>query len=447
MHDGHQNITLAISGDSLVGEFRDAAPRSIGPDGKVIIQVSTPYRPDTVYDVPATVIGYRDNLSVLRYDSTLPTIPETRLGLLRYLADSDQGFIAADIGSGLLTDRGGDLEIVLPSGTPIKSSSEPLSLVHVSGTQPPVIDDLGRFAFVGTAGPPGSDIPTLSGVFQEMPEGVRLIANRGGVAPVEGSLGFLTFGDLQSNGSGHLTFSAGLGGTNPPVNALWAVNPDGSLRLVASGSPQYPVANGVYFNHFEFEPPRPGQDLLPSRPFNRVINEEGRVAFAARSAVWDDGFCQFCIWSEGRTGELEQIIAAGDPVNGAPGSLFAGANRYDALSMNATGQLAVVASLTGDSSSAVLLADPRTGVLTAVVKSGDVLSVPDATGAVVPRVVERVSSPGTEFLNDRGEVLVYALFTDGTWGLFVASIPEPSTGVATAMVLALVAMRRHSPAV
>jgi hypothetical protein len=79
-----------------------------------------------------------------------------------------------------------------------------------------------------------------------------------------------------------------------------------------------------------------------------------------------------------------------------------------------------------------------------VVKSGDTLPVPDATGSLTPRVVEEVLGQGTDFLNDRGEALFYARFTDGTWGVFVASVPEPRSVMVAALGIAMSVMKQKS---
>jgi hypothetical protein len=334
-------------------------------------------------------------------------------------------------GEGFQSDRNGALEIILDEEVVADVGGGVVAPVTRNGSFAFATDDSGKVLFLGgAAAVAGSD--SFFGLFMEAESGLRALARRGYDTPIAGLSPFAGFGDLNMNGEGFAVFTARHLAVGPTSSSLWATTAAGELRLVAQANDGLSVPGQTNFAPFTFMPPSLPEFPTVAQQKQIVINEEGRVAFRAQAASIGYG-----VWSEGRTGELELVAYDGMSVSGANGLQFAGLKGFQSLAMNEEGRLAISARLTGEDQSAILVTSAEAGVLTAVVKSGDVIPVLDQSGAITNKTIATVTNGGKEFLNNKGQILFYATFDDGASGLFVVSIPEPSTSVLALLAIAL----------
>jgi hypothetical protein len=130
------------------------------------------------------------------------------------------------------------------------------------------------------------------------------------------------------------------------------------------------------------------------------------------------------------------------PSGGSNG--FAGISG-DALALNDAGQIAFNATLTGSGIDSTnrrgIWATDRTGALQLIARSGNTLEVApgdfrtirqdDNLGSSLRFLIGSGNSDGhPSAFNNRGQLVFWARFTDGTAGIFVSNrvaIPEPST--------------------
>ncbi|MPY70038.1 MAG: hypothetical protein GEU92_08120 [Alphaproteobacteria bacterium] len=173
-----------------------------------------------------------------------------------------------------------------------------------------------------------------------------------------------------------------------------------------------------------------------------LINGAGDVAFDAALAGGGYG-----IWSTA-SGGLHKVAEEGDAAAGTD-ALFDFLTFYG---INGNGQVAVSAIL--DDGSAGVWAEDPFGVLSKIVSSGDLLEVAAGDSRTVEYAYlfgyagneEGFPSP----FGDNGDLLFFALFDDGSSGVFVAgfedlvAVPAPAAGlIFAAGVLALGALRRR----
>lgn len=118
----------------------------------------------------------------------------------------------------------------------------------------PVIDDMGRVAFLATLEDLSSRVPSFqSGVWVESDQGLRIAAATGAPAPATGA-NFATFSDLVMTDSGSIAFKAILRGDSvyeETCNSVWQVR-DGSLQLIAQAGREAPHRSiDMRFSNFE----------------------------------------------------------------------------------------------------------------------------------------------------------------------------------------------------
>jgi hypothetical protein len=142
------------------------------------------------------------------------------------------------------------------------------------------------------------------------------------------------------------------------------------------------------------------------------------------------------IWSEGGTG-LQLIARENDPAPGVPAGVL-----FDVLSapaMNATGRLVFTADLRGTgvttANNTGLWAQDDNGALALILREGDAVDVDDGPG-IDMRTVSQIGfwSDGAgedgarTGLNEVGELVFTAAFTDSSTGVFVVDLRETLPG-------------------
>ena len=344
--------------------------------------------------------------------------------------DTNDPIISTDL-EGIWRDRTGTFELIAIDG------------MHAPGTLPGVffaetgIDNSGPFRrwSANVAGDliivghlDGTGINVLQnktnneGFWVERGDGLELLVREGDPAPggftwgsSTGSLSFRT-GNAE-NITPHITDSGRvlIGGiisdeTYGRYHSIWAERDDG-LALIAKG---VKIAGGSIPGD-----PAPGTPGFFFSSFvTGVMNNSGDVAFWA---LVDDQFVTpfqstLGIWSNA-SGELDVVAHQGNPVPGLPGVIYAS---VAPIVLYDSGTLLFAASFAGNgvtlaNDSALMRADPN-GSIEIVLRRGDQVFV----GTNDTRTVDIFSvGIGT---TRRGHRVFEIFFTDGTNGLFTASV-------------------------
>ena len=183
----------------------------------------------------------------------------------------------------------------------------------------------------------------------------------------------------------------------------------------------------------------------PAGPLHRIdhiaLNDSGKTSFGAMFFGDDITPGGWGIW-EHEGGELRPVAASGMNAPLQDESVFTSVKRQS-LSMNEAGQIAfasTVVDFSGDETRRFgVFAQDINGDLHTIVLSGEELDIGDGD----LRTVFTVHDPA---INNLGQVVFQARFTDGTQGIFVSdavAVPEPSSLMLMASALCIVAMRRR----
>jgi hypothetical protein len=293
-----------------------------------------------------------------------------------------------------------------------------------SGFDNPVINSAGHTAFVGELTGPGVSNSNAVGIWSEGGgSGLALVARTGNQAPGTDpgvNFSFFSFSPVL-NGAGQTAFSGFL--TGPGVDdinnrGIWSEGGGAGLALVARSGSQAPgTGPGVNFS-FLNEP---------------VLNGAGQTAFrGSLTGAGVDGSNDSGIWSEGGGAGLALVARNGSQAPGTgPGVNFSFLNEPV---LNGAGQTAFRGELTG---AGVTLAIDRgiwatdpTGHLHLIAREGDLFDVsndplnPDLrTISFLSLLIGSGGEDGkaTSF-SDAGQLAFSARFTDGSEGIFVATI-------------------------
>ena len=379
---------------------------------------------------------------------------------------------------GIWSNRSGSLAAIAVDGNPAPGTAVARVFENFSYGS---FNNSGQVGFFSSLppGPAPGNFPS-SGIFSEVGGSLNKVAEIGDPAPgVSGGAVFSQFFFPMMNASGQVAFSAqsNLGGGN---EGIWS-DVSGSLSAVALSGQSAP-GGGVFSIQF-----RPGifmneagdiafkntilggadDGIFVSR--NGTIEQvarEGTAApvsgppadflstsgFGANSPVLDDdGWAAFMatlddgrvgIWRED-SGGLDYVAVAGDLAPGSGGATFLD---FQEFAMNGSGMVAFEAGLdTFDEG--IWLLDGNDN-LVKIVGLGDMIEVAPGDFREVEFAQMRGQSSTAAFggLNDLGQVAFYASFSDGTTGIFVsdaAAIPEPSSLVLMAVLVAAVAIVRR----
>lgn len=370
--------------------------------------------------------------------------------------------------------------------------------------RPPVINDAGQTSFFGFLDDNGG-----SGVWatDAISGALVLIAREGEAAPGTGANFGRVLGDAVLNGGGQAAFLSnlnGIGVDNSNDRAIWVTDAvSGMPELVArSGDPVPGAGPGVDYGRLDtpvindagqiafFSPligtavdgtndqgivvtdavsgtralaARSG-DVAPGTGANfrsftdPVLNEAGQTAFRGiLTGPGVDGDNERGVWTTDAISGTPRLVAReGDAAPGAPGvtfSVFGGD-----LLLNGAGQTVFFANLEGavdNSNDRGIWATNRHGVLTYIVREGDVIDVSNDPLYPDFRTIEQVDylkNTGNQDgrpspFNDLGQLMFQATFTDGSEGLFLSSavaIPEPCSGLLVILACALGLWRTRS---
>jgi hypothetical protein len=400
------------------------------------------------YPAAAIIAGSQGSLRlVASQDAPAPGAAGRRFGEIDNPALNNLGqtaFVASLSGgafdSGIWSEGGGSLQLVARSGDPTPGATGLVFAPFDSEFHPaiPVLNDAGQMAF--SAEMYNAEGAHGGGIWRGRAGQLDLVVRDGMTAPGTEGASFGFFENPVLNGAGHTAFVARLQQANSvgPENnqGIWS-DGHGALTLIARSGSLAPGCDGAVFD-----------DLVQP-----AMNEAGRVAFVGftRTSVGDMSIAGG-IWSEGFDA-LNLVARSGQPAPDSKGATFA---RFDSPTINSAGQVAFAAALDSvDPMSGLqsvgIWAQDAIGVLRGVVLSGDAIEVSPGdlrTVSFVGFAADQLGMLGDgresrqrQAFNDYGQIAFWAYFTDGSQGVFVRTVPEPSTwmlGLLGAAVLAVI---------
>ncbi len=351
----------------------------------------------------------------------------TFLGKLR--AGSGSPTVDGSNDLGIWSERSGSLALVLREGDTAPGAGnarfDRLKFLKTNG--------FGQMAFMGNlrlgTGFPVVDSSNDKGLWSEDSGSLALLVREGDTAPGSGGATFNEFGIPALSMAGKSAFVGflNIGSGSPAVGisndlGIWS-NHTGSLALVVREDDIMPGTGNARLSRF-------------NNAF--VINSMGNIAFPGLLRIGTgspavDSFNNSGIWLKNENG-LALIAREGDI---APGTGNARFELFGTPVINDVGETAFLGFLrTGTGSPAVggsndlgfWVADPS-GVLLLVVREGDPLEVAPGDTRIISSLSAFVSNSAFSVGQDgnvtsinNGRLTFNASFTDGTSGVFVASI-------------------------
>lgn len=318
--------------------------------------------------------------------------------------------------------------------------------VNFDGLGIPVLNSLGQTAFLGNLNGTGINSLNDSAIWSEGSGSLSIVAREGDSATGTG-IGVVFKGfapDVAINDAGHTAFLGLLVGTG--VNStnevgMWS-GVAGALELVwREGDAAPGTPDGTVFDGSDIEEP--------------LINSQGEIAF--RGTVIGSGINSGRhkgIWT-GVSGALDLVALEGAEAPGtSTGVKF---NSFNKPVLNGAGQTAFVGSITGTSINGandvgIWATDPG-GILVLIAREGDLFDVNDDPLAEDLRTISGLSMiPNTggedgraNPFNDAGQLALHLGFTDGSEGIFVATIPEPGALAVLGLGMPMLLRQAWSP--
>ncbi len=321
---------------------------------------------------------------------------------------------------------GSSLQTVLRRGQDAPDTSDGSTILVFSHVQ---IGDSGQVIIRASMSDPDSLSGYTFGLWAGQPSSLKLIARQGDPAPGLDAGGvFAYFRDVAINSTGSVVFTSEYDQSSP-YEAMWQYE-NGSTRLVAE----------------------PG-DILPGLVRdvelvriigNPVINQAGQIAFKCSFYDPQVDYSYVGIWIEDH-GELIPIIQTSRRIPGVEeGSLHYMRQFY----LNGAGQVAFVSSLDGVDftigEDTGLFVTDRNGLPQLITATGMLFDVNDDPLIEDLRTVSEIELVGQETdpetgrrnnagdntglpraFNDNGQIVFHLTFTDGTEGIFLASVSIP----------------------
>jgi hypothetical protein len=389
------------------------------------------------------------------------------------------------LGRGVWVHRNGSLELIAATNQPVPG----LPGRQFSTAESALINDSGHVSLFATLKPVGTGSVTY-GVWSEGGgNGLKLLAAEGLDAPQTGGAKFTSVRYLPSiNTQGNTAFFATVRTpSNQNRTGIWTGFDYSDLRpivlqgdayggvagstfqFVGSNS-QLDSAGNIYFNANIYSAATgelSGIWKATSSGLQELVREDTVLPYPTNPAITftgignfvasDDGTIAFSggltgpgvhysdsnegLWRRAPNGIVSLIAREGDPLpGGAPGEILESFFGLDP-SINGLGQVAFLGQfrrpgMTPYIGSAIYAQDLN-GVLQMIIRSGDVIDVENGPGVDLRTIsnlgfmeMANTSSGGRSGMNDQGQIMFSASFTDGSMGYFVSNlvaVPEMST--------------------
>ena len=307
--------------------------------------------------------------------------------------------------------------------------------IEFSGFNKHTFNTSGEVAFEGSISGDGVGPDNNSAIWQtDRNLGLVLVARKSEHAPdLPPEARWRATQNPVLNNSGKIAFNAWLtGGVFSNLNrAIYVGSRDEGFSLVTRSGAHAPgTPDGTTFELFS----------------DVAVNDASQVAFYGNVVGPDvDSTNGVGIWSEGAGNGLALVARTGDPVPGATaGTVFTGFGGNPVV--NDLGQTAIIAFLSGPDvnfrNEIGIYVQDQDGQLRAIARQGDQIDVDETDGQDLRTIrdleVDLSYGTGTAgdvggspaSLNDRGELVYRATFTDGSAGIIVSrlvAIPEPTS--------------------
>jgi hypothetical protein len=423
INDAGQTVIGARLFGESVGSFQDTGIWSetggAGNGLTLIVQERTTPAPGTtagtLFNSPTTTQGVINSAGRVSFMADLVHGPGVD-------ATNDQGVWSQDSSGNLqLRMRTGDQAPGFDPG------------VVFSARSIPIFNDAQDFVIDADVAGPGITTANDRGIWTSTGAGLALIARQGDPAP--GTNSGETFGAfrpstfttptplLAINNAGNVAFNATmLGAPSSSDRGVWS-NASGELTLVARKGDEAPGAGGNFTNVFD---PR--------------INAAGDTAFVAQTTNFLAGSG---IWKETDDG-LSLVAIQGMQAPGLDdgiqfSSFFHFLDGPTPFVFNGDGEMAFVANLfspfgsgvTVDGTNNTALYLTIDDVLTSVAREGDLFEVVPGDFRTIAGLFLSAGTGNEDGLqsgfNEVGQLAFRLSFTDGSQGIFVYAVPEPSS--------------------
>jgi hypothetical protein len=350
--------------------------------------------------------------------------------------------------TGLWAGPPGALQLVARAGDPAAGLGGQIQY-GVFFPFPIVMGRGGRVGFIGTLAGSGVDATNNGAIWVGKPGALQLLVRTAEPAP--GASAGVTWhgfdGLFPISAGGEMVFSAGVSGPSVDPNhnlGYWAGSP-GSIHLLAlPGAPAWGLPSDVHFGDVAY--PSPSVNPLGTRI---------TVAYAASltgngvNSSNDSG-----LWA-GTGGNIKLIVREGDQAPGLPmGVTFddlAGFGVHVSAPLNSLGEIAFGCSLAGlgvnaQNAGSIWVTD-ASGNPVLIARDGDLFDVGGGDFRTIKSLefikkYQQIYDEVGASPDEAGRVGFVAEFTDGSSGIFFATVPEPSTMFAFFVAVAASVSRR-----
>ncbi len=286
----------------------------------------------------------------------------------------------------------------------------------------------GDILFASSLSGPAVPYNGIQGIWFQSSSGMSLVART--YAPAPGPSSGFVYGTFLTNSfpvnaSGQTAFIAQVAQPEAPYGweiGLYAGGAGSMHYVVKEGDPAPGLPSGVKIDRFQYI-----NNYIP-------IDDSGKIAIHAELSGTGVTSSNSDSIFQGTYDNLSLLVREGDPAPDTPAGVLFSAFPLE-IQMNHLGQIAFSAGLRGpgidSSNGGGIWAQDTNGVLHLMVQRGEPFEV--APGDF--RTIQYLNYLGHEFggstygraFNDRGEITFQAIFTDGSNGVFVARVPEPSS--------------------
>ena len=311
--------------------------------------------------------------------------------------------------------------------------------VHYAGVRDLGFNDAGQVVFRAGLEGQGRHPALDEAIFAGKPGSVALVARTGSPAPgMPPGVSIDYIGGALLNNSGQVALSVRLGGAGSTEgnDAVIYVGPIASPSLaVRTGDPAPGTRSGVSYKDF----------------WVSALNDAGQFAFSAhlQGPGVTEGWNYTALYV-GSPGAMTLVARDGSQAPGTqPGVTFDtwnGGSGPSAIELNDRGQLAFQAKLQGtwevEDGWGLFLYDPLLGT-TPVARTGELF---DVGGGDLRRIEDISYNYGGGVLSDDGRLAFSLTFTDGSSGVFVATVPEPGLGLVSLGAVSVILLGRRGAA-
>lgn len=352
-------------------------------------------------------------------------------------------------GEALLVGRPGDLAVVARSGQVAPGDTRPFKNIPFGAMAPSAINSAGELAFKAELEDPSGPFPQRGIWFRQANGQTAPVMITGQVAPGTGGRTYRSGGSGSGtvpaiNDAGQIAFHMGLSGPSLYDAAVFFGTPDNVRPVAVSGDAAPGAAPQLAFQ--SFWAPKLTQSGLVT--FAATLQGEG-LNYLNNEGIWAyDG------------AEIRLLLLEGQSFPGLPAGLVVG--RDSDIQGNLSGYMpndngwifgstpVAGEGITADNDRILYVLNAFTGQRLFIAREGDPFLVAPGDERIIAEVLGGGGPSGANTtqalsLNDRNELVFSLRFTDGSYGTYYTTVPEPSWLGLSLLLLPLL-RRRRGPA-